>query len=186
MGKRRWKHKMAALEALQKVWKCNHHLERAGLISAADQTWCLVQPCEKWDCKLVWQRSWNLPSLSSFPGNQNRTWLLESTWCYWKYLSLQMFVCCHLCDISRLEKPRAFRVKWHANHILLKATLLWSAEQCGSSVVFLKLLLFFQLFNFFSFHFVLPFTSFFLFSFHQDARFTSTIENSCLPSFAMV
>lgn len=36
-GKRRCKHKMAALEALQKVWKCHHHLEFAGLISAADE-----------------------------------------------------------------------------------------------------------------------------------------------------
>lgn len=30
-------HKMAALEALQKVCRCNHHLEFAGLISAADK-----------------------------------------------------------------------------------------------------------------------------------------------------
>lgn len=28
---------MAALEALQKVWKCNHHLEFAGLLSAERQ-----------------------------------------------------------------------------------------------------------------------------------------------------
>jgi len=28
---------MAALEASQKVWQCNHHLDRAGLISAADK-----------------------------------------------------------------------------------------------------------------------------------------------------